>query len=160
MDSVKTAALAICAASVAGGALRLLCPDGEIKNAYRTAVAVFLLSAALSAVANLDFRAAAATVEKALSGAGYTSGEDLSLVFQEQVAEQVETRLRFTIEQTLLDAAFHPEDIFVKVHCNEAGGIELEQITVRMSREDFSREAELKLRVEKIAGILPEVYYA
>ena len=160
MEGLRTAALAVCAASVAGGALRLLCPDGEMKNVYRTAIAVFLLCAVLSSAAKLDFRAAAASMDAALSGAGYTSGEDMTRVFREQVAGQVGARVRLTVEQALVDVGFRPQDIFVKVHCSGEGSIELEQITVRMNPEDRVREAEIKLCVERAAGLLPEVYYA
>ena len=160
MEGIRTAVLAVCAASVAGGALRLLCPDGDLKNVYRTAVAVFLICAVLSALTGTDFRAAAEAAESALSAVGYASGEDMTRVFREQVTKQVELRIRLTVDEALTGAGFRPQDIFVKAHCSGEGSIELEQITVRMSREERPREAEIKLCVEKAAGLSPEVYYA
>jgi len=58
METLRTWALTVAIAALAGGIVRLLAPKGAVEKALRTAVAVFLLSAFLTplfAQGGLDF---------------------------------------------------------------------------------------------------------
>jgi len=99
MEALRSWALTVAIAALAGGIVRLLSPKGSVEKALRTVVAVFLLSAFLSPMfgrngVNLDW------VLPELAEPPTISALEMEMMRQVQTA--VEDELRSRIERVLI----------------------------------------------------------
>ena len=55
MEEIKTWAFSICCASVAGGILNLLLPEGNVQKTYKTVFCIFFLCIIISPLSEINF---------------------------------------------------------------------------------------------------------
>ena len=160
MELLRTLALSLCGSAVIGSVLHLLCPAGAMRKVYKTALAAFFLCCTVLPISKADLSDIPYYLESALSGFGYRDGEDLQMALTKQVVAQFELTMRRMLERELLALAVIPKEITVHAHASENGCIEWEQITVLLDASYRKMDADVKVRIERMAGVMPEVVYA
>lgn len=159
MDFIRSAALSVCTAAVAGSLLYLVSPAGSMRRVYRVGVAAFFLCCIVSSVAGVDFDFSSSALDGALDAGGYSSGETLSQALGQQVVDQFERTIADTIRTELEQKEVYPQNIFVSAHVRNGGSIEMEHVTISLDTDYRGADADVKLIVYNAVGFMPEVIY-
>jgi len=155
MEALRTWALTVALAALAGGIVRLLTPKGSVEKAVRTVVAVFLLSAFLSPMlsrggVNLDW----------ILPAEFDQAPTLhafELEIARQVQEAVEAELRSRIERVLAARNLDGQ-ILIRTDILSGGSIEIvtAQVILPPGSDANGLAAALKAEIELDVEIVKE----
>lgn len=152
MESVKTWAFSVCCASIVGGMMDILLPEGSLQKTYKTVFCVFILCvilAPLSEIGSFDIDIFKNELED-IENEEYSEN-----VFNENSEKYIKDEIVSSVKEILKEEGVNAEDTFVKVNILNDGSINIIKFTLT-----FSKMEDADLLAEKIyekTGIKPEI---
>lgn len=152
MESVKTWAFSVCCASIAGGIMDILLPEGSLQKTYKTVFCVFVLCvilAPLSEIGSFDIDVFKNELED-IENEEYSEN-----AFNENSEKYIEDEIVNSVKEVLKEEGVNAEDIFVKVNILNDGSINIIKFTLTFNEMGNADLLEEKI-YEKI-GVRPEI---
>lgn len=146
MDTFKNWAFSICCASVSGGIIKMLLPEGSITKIFKTVFCVFFLCIVISPISDIDidiFSFFEKTDEMIFS----------ENKFIENSEEYIKSELISVTKNVLSENNISSEDILISVNISEDGSIDISKFTLILS--DPKNISEIEEKIFQKTGIKP-----
>lgn len=140
MESIRTFALAVCITAIATSVLSILLPPERngMRPMIRFAVSVFFLSSVLTAFFSIrDLPEFSFSLEEDTAEA-----TDLQQEADRQLIAITEQNLVDALDAALRAEGVKAENISVKVHITESGGIEINKVILSLPETEWERGKE------------------
>ena len=158
MDNVRTWALSLCVALVAGGVCHLLLPNKSMEKIFQLVASSFFLCCVLA-----PFLSGALPLledlEVEIPQDAMPALENLNGTVDQQVLALTEQRLEDQLGDHLRAHEIVPLEIDVSIHAQEDHSIRLDQIAVTVSKEQTPNAGTIRFLTEELLGMEPAVYY-
>ncbi len=159
MDGLKSWALAVCAAAVAGGLVQLLAPNPSSGRILKVVVSIFFLCVLISPLLG-----------------GVSLDMDFSVLdYQPEQTQEIAQRLEDSMDSMVINnateqlkqaitsclSAYQVENgkITIIVNTNENGSISINEIEIILPKQYESQHQELVLALQNELGLTPKIQY-
>lgn len=152
MEEIKTWAFSICCASVAGGILNLLLPEGNVQKTYKTVFCIFFLCIIISPLSEINFSKTDFLKNKNNSFSEEKISEN---EFIKNSSAYIEEEIINSVNEIFMEENLYAEEICVNVNISEEGSIDINKFALTF--KNLENADSFKEKVFQKTGIKPEI---
>jgi len=150
MEEIKNWAFSVCCASIAGGILNLLLPEGNVQKIYKTVFCVFFLCIIFSPLSEIKTVKIDFSENENFPEENFHENE-----FMQNSAEYIQNELVKSVNEILSEENLSAEDISVNVNISEEGSIDINKFALTF--ENFEDADSFSEKIYQKTGIKPEI---
>lgn len=152
METVKSWAFSVCAASICGAVLNMILPEGSAQKTYKAVFCIFFLCVLIAPLSELkipDFDSLAESVNE-------TKTEDMTEnEFSESYISAMEKAVIADTKAVLSENGITAKDISIKINISGDGGIDINKFTLTL--DSAENPGAIGEKVYEKTGIMPEI---
>ena len=157
MQSIRQWTAGVCCAAIACTLLEMLHPSGAMKKAARYVTALFFLAAMLIPLAQMD--GALPSMEPNAASSAEEETQSLTELMERQTISAAEESIRQQAVRELVDIHVTPVSVSPVVEADAQRNYCLTRLIIRLQPEDVVYESTIRMRMQKLLQITPELIY-